>query len=308
MRNNSLDIAKGIGIILVVIGHCISGTSILGKCISSVHMPLFFLISGLCFNEIKHANLIPFFKQRFRQILVPCFLFTAIFITISPAVSIYKLKYGLPGSLWFLLILFIIAILYSVLHKITEKCYGSNYLLVYILFLCLLISGEIYYHDISLPYKIHNIPGAIFYYGIGHQLKHTNIISFIQKTKNSLSSIIIAIVLLILPFTHGILRNEPYYSLSSCILAIGGCISIIIISKFIEKNTFNKIFIWLGKNTLYIMALNMLFIELSCILIQPLVDNYLIYKVIEQIFVWLLCIIPIPAINKYFPTLVGKYK
>lgn len=44
-RIDYIDIAKGIGIILVVIGHCINGHSIAGRYISSFHMPLFFFIS-----------------------------------------------------------------------------------------------------------------------------------------------------------------------------------------------------------------------------------------------------------------------
>lgn len=65
-RNSYLDIAKSLGIILVVIGHCIqygSGSlyfekelyfyNILFKFIYSFHMPLFMLISGYLFGYNK---------------------------------------------------------------------------------------------------------------------------------------------------------------------------------------------------------------------------------------------------------------
>ena len=50
-RIQSIDNAKGIGIILVVIGHSVDVFSAIGVSISSFHMPLFFILSGFLFNE-----------------------------------------------------------------------------------------------------------------------------------------------------------------------------------------------------------------------------------------------------------------
>lgn len=49
-RLDYLDVAKGIGILLVILGHCQLGR--IGRAhslIYSFHMPLFFFISGVCF-------------------------------------------------------------------------------------------------------------------------------------------------------------------------------------------------------------------------------------------------------------------
>lgn len=51
-RNDNLDVLKGLGILLVVIGHSeyvLRGKGELFNLIYSVHMPLFFLISGVFF-------------------------------------------------------------------------------------------------------------------------------------------------------------------------------------------------------------------------------------------------------------------
>ncbi|MBF1069294.1 MAG: acyltransferase family protein, partial [Prevotellaceae bacterium] len=53
-RIEALDIAKGIGIILVIIGHMSS--SYLRDWIYSFHMPLFFIISGICFKTEKYPS------------------------------------------------------------------------------------------------------------------------------------------------------------------------------------------------------------------------------------------------------------
>lgn len=54
-RIEYLDYAKGIGIILVVLGHILIKGNI-KIYIYSFHMPLFFIISGYLFNYINIIN------------------------------------------------------------------------------------------------------------------------------------------------------------------------------------------------------------------------------------------------------------
>ena len=49
-----IDVAKGIGIILVVLGHSMFPKHIL---ISGFHMPLFFILAGITFSENKFYNI-----------------------------------------------------------------------------------------------------------------------------------------------------------------------------------------------------------------------------------------------------------
>lgn len=49
-RSTFIDIAKGIGIILVVLGHLDTNGQISREVIYSFHMPLFFLLSGIFAN------------------------------------------------------------------------------------------------------------------------------------------------------------------------------------------------------------------------------------------------------------------
>ena len=50
-RIATLDIAKGIGILLVVIGHCYSKYTKIEGIIYGCHMPLFFIISGVIYGK-----------------------------------------------------------------------------------------------------------------------------------------------------------------------------------------------------------------------------------------------------------------
>jgi acyltransferase len=64
-----IDIAKGIGILLVIAGHtiCLKISSPL----YAFHMPLFFLLSGLVYNNDKYSKASAFFPTKTKQILKP---------------------------------------------------------------------------------------------------------------------------------------------------------------------------------------------------------------------------------------------
>lgn len=76
-RISYIDIAKGIGIFLVIWGHIIlSGPAY--NIIYAFHMPLFFFLSGFVFSKNKYHNIKEFFiskiKKNYLRIVVTVFL------------------------------------------------------------------------------------------------------------------------------------------------------------------------------------------------------------------------------------------
>lgn len=68
--DDSVSIAKGIGIMLMVLGHSgfyQYGTALLGM----FHMPLFFFISGYCFNLRHLDNWSGYAIKRIRKLYIP---------------------------------------------------------------------------------------------------------------------------------------------------------------------------------------------------------------------------------------------
>ena len=49
-RSNVIDVFKGLGILLVILGHAWGVPNILQKLIYSFHMPAFFILSGYFFR------------------------------------------------------------------------------------------------------------------------------------------------------------------------------------------------------------------------------------------------------------------
>ena len=78
-RNINIDIIKGIGIILMVGGHCGMPFT---HFIYLFHMAIFFMASGYCFNASNSETMqdvLSFVKRKFKGLWFPYVLWTAVF-------------------------------------------------------------------------------------------------------------------------------------------------------------------------------------------------------------------------------------
>lgn len=78
-RNKQIDVMRGVGILLMVYGHCCRANS----GIALFHMPLFFIISGYCFNDDNCESIRKigfYFKRKVESLWVPYFLYTSLFL------------------------------------------------------------------------------------------------------------------------------------------------------------------------------------------------------------------------------------
>ena len=139
-RKASIDIAKGLGICLVVIGHQndyfdanIPGTYWF---IYLFHVPLFFFLSGLFFNEKE--GLLDCFKKKFSRLYLPYLLANVFFFAVEmtrarllgdaydgylswgdlfyAVCGLWPVLSMLSGPTWFILILFRVFIIYKLLQ------------------------------------------------------------------------------------------------------------------------------------------------------------------------------------------------
>lgn len=81
-----LDISKFIAITIMVLGHLGLPKSI-SHLIHIFHMPIFFMISGLCFNAEKYNRFSLFLKSRVITLLIPYFFWGTV---------MYSLYYYIP--------------------------------------------------------------------------------------------------------------------------------------------------------------------------------------------------------------------
>lgn len=84
-RLEYLDMVKGIGIVLVVIGHSTYVAEGVLTWLASFHMPLFFVVSGMlfCHRQSWQEPFGGYVKKRFTGMLVPYFWFSLIYIGVD---------------------------------------------------------------------------------------------------------------------------------------------------------------------------------------------------------------------------------
>lgn len=214
-----IDIAKGITIILVVIGHLnikmFPEVKPIIDFIYTFHMPLFFLLSGLTFSIDRNNGFWTFFKKKFKRLMTPYFAFS-ILIFIKPIgnACLNFIKEGLingqelletaknvfvfGNGFWFLPCLLIAECILFVIIKMSKD--GKKQLGMYIILFS--IVGYLYtkFCNIALPFKINTAIVAVVYVGIGYLIKNTKIIEGLKQKKVLLFNILLNITLNIIGY------------------------------------------------------------------------------------------------------------
>lgn len=100
-RNISIDIMKGMAIILMVLAHFESLPNFWETCISSFHMPLFFLVAGYFSHNIEERSvslLIEKLKKDFKRLVIP--YLATIFLLLVYSFSIHYIYWSDHIEAW----------------------------------------------------------------------------------------------------------------------------------------------------------------------------------------------------------------
>lgn len=142
-RISWIDIARGIGIILVFFGHTYwpyftsmnPNNKISNFLVASFHMPLFFFLSGLCFSK-KELKFKDFLFKKIKTILIPYAFLSSVWICYECVQSIFSHQFSISYVLneilayvlqimlhpiWFLTCLFCIEIIFYFISKLSNQ-------------------------------------------------------------------------------------------------------------------------------------------------------------------------------------------
>ena len=312
-RIEALDIAKGIGIILVIIGHMSS--SYLRDWIYSFHMPLFFYYFRHMFQDWKISIFLPFLKQRIRTLAIPTLALYFIILILETLIGMkgfdlqQQLKGVHPGVLWFLITLLFSELLYFPLSKLT--------ILWRIPLLFVLASAGVFFakNHITVFFDLTNIFFCTALYGLGN-LFSSSIPSVLERIKQLNKYIIISSTTfaLVIPLLLIIIYRETFDLASNfvpspvvlyTISAVTCTFAVITLSTIVP---FQKLLRFFGRNTLILLAFHSLIITLSSTYLAPFFYSHIIYKIIELFVVFLGSCAFIPIFNRYIPWAIGKRK
>lgn len=142
-RLDYIDTAKGICMLLIMLGHCATGTSarddmFLITWIYSFHTTTFFIITGMLIEHIKEYDR-PFkmvFISSIKRLIIPYFLFQFLYtVWFCLKNGFHNLKWMLMDIVllidwdyasWFLLTLFLSKVFVIALRKIIKNPFASN--------------------------------------------------------------------------------------------------------------------------------------------------------------------------------------
>lgn len=135
-RNHSVDIVRGLAMLLVVLGHTISGTctgyenTFLFRVIWTLQMPMFFIISGYVTRYSKPLtsadSLLSYLRKRTLAYLLPwivwTFLVRGFIFREYSFFNIRHLLWHMDNGYWFLVSLWTIVVIYGLSDWLTFKC------------------------------------------------------------------------------------------------------------------------------------------------------------------------------------------
>ncbi len=289
-----VDITRGIGILLMVIGHAGNIPNI-KIWIYSFHMPLFFILSGYIYGKYKsnkYTNsglfgLFKLLKKNIKSYLVPyVFLFIVNFIIqsffefikfgleyfknggntyrylIKGLLYSYDTDYPNCDPLWFLTCLFITYIFLWIILELNTNVQRLICVCFYIITSILVVRVEIYYNLDELPWHIDvALVAAVFMY-VGTLLVRYE--EIIQKRVTRIILIGILFVGSVFGYINGkvnMVKNQ-YNSLALFLISsVFICFSLIFLIKmYSHKNGIvTRVVVFWGKNTLIFMGFNYFF-------------------------------------------------
>lgn len=328
VRDRSFDILKGIGIMIMIMGHVTwGGDSELNIWYHSFHMPLFYIISGYFFKETDFLGLI---RKRLKSLLIPytfwgLFFFLFDFIvngndnlikTIIMRMIVFP-RGGVPiaGALWFLPTLFIMNIIYYFIIKMVKNCYLELFIAILITLFGMVLTT----HGLFLPFAFDTALVGIGFMGLGRFVKAKNINSLYKGMWYLPITLIILDGFLIsvngeVNFSGGIYSNYflsiiNAFSMTTAFWMISKSVSISPI-KIVEQHL-SRLLAYIGENSLVFVCLNQfvifIMLQINVVSEELLISNVCVGVLITCV-VCLICSCLSVILLKYKWTraLIGK--
>ena len=304
-----LDTAKGIGILLVILGHMAIPEK-LSIIIFSFHMPLFFFISGFLFNENKYLLNKKIYIKKFSSLIWPFYTFTILTLILNIILhntgelsSFVYFKQvlldmmfandSIDTPLWFLTALFTTEIIFFQLLKYYKD---KVIFIIFIIFVIGLLNA--YSLDLKLFFNIHIAMIGLIFFTAGWYIKDKLYLMDIIKVNFFYKFIFLLMVLVFLALNnqkidmYSMQYGNIFYFMGTSFI---GIFLVLLISIRLDNIKFISIVLnYLGRNSLILLAMHG---------IIPLIVHYFIGTLpfrMDRIINIVLLFASIEFINRYF--------
>lgn len=306
-RLEYMDIAKGIGILLMIIGHASGGykySEPFSIYIHSFHMPIFFLISGYLYQNHKDKTMMFIVKKKAMSLMIPYVFFglgtyvlwlgmqlpeyfkgtqgSGLLSPLKHLLWINSTGLAISGEFWFLSALFIATILFEIVNR-----YISNTYIHFVIALGLGSIGTLWTDvtHVKLPYSMTSAWVGYGFLYIGHMLNinKKNVVVNRLLNMNIIELIIIFIIFSGSAMLNGSVNMRTGYYQNGILFWINAVIlslCIINLAKKLENangfNIFNKIkryFALIGRTSITYVCLNSLYLTIIAVILNEIFNR-----------------------------------
>ncbi len=306
-----LDIAKGIAIILMIIGHAPGIPGYARGVIFSFHMPLFIVINGyLIKNYDIRGNLAGSGRTLLKPYIIICLIQAVFCMYSAPDIdgagirlfsgfndmvlglsrtSTILTDYGSVWLVWFVICLFFSRNLYVVIMSLSQRL---PVIMRYLIIISVCLSGYLIGTKAAfLPWSLDVAMVSVVFIAVGDEIRRKNLMETGSPLLPMLSLVIWAAFLY--GRTYIELATRSYPLVFGCIIeAVAGSVFCLFICRIIEKKgTFiSGILCWYGRHSLLILALHcieMRFLNIRDTIIKPLGsgENWMIISLFRIILI-----------------------
>lgn len=324
-RVEYIDIAKAIGIYLVILGHAVSSDTVVKNVVYSFHMPLFFILSGMVIRKKDDYRLkawINIVKKKFFTLIIPYIVWGCIYSAFSFK-NLFFIAYGTREtlifadsltSLWFLPTLFISGILAEFVISISRNTKWIPAIVAVGMFTVAVLLPDL--GKFGYPWGVNIGVMATAFILFGYTVK--DFISEVMCNKNLLKFATLVLCMAVFYIGVRYSNSEVGYVLMGnavygnplvfALNALSGSLVVIILSTLVSALSFYKTpLLYAGKNTLGIFVVHKPIVEFIRYNIEGfgIEYNFVMAIAVSAITLVISCIV-VKIISCFIPALLGK--
>lgn len=270
-RDAALDAAKGMLIVLMVIGHFVVDPGF-RKILYSFHMTAFIFYSGFCFKESACNDMKKSILKLMKAFLIPYGCFAVVYCLVTHDGIGIELKnilcgisfsnkffngYSSIGPVYFVLLLFLVRLMYLFVEKYMKADWGKH-IVVLIISMGGYVLGQKGYW---LPWSADVAMYSLVFYHVGYCFRKYNIMDYICN-RNYLY-FLLSCVWAYVVYQGGMEIAVRYYGNYSLVIMGAVCGSVLFYLFFkgfsdMYKGT-AKLLELIGKSTIYVLVVHTLF-------------------------------------------------